>query len=80
MEYQFIANFLSNIPDKVSKFITKKRIEVHDEYGEVNNRYKLSKQTKFQTVRFYSQIYVITEMHKFLSKELLLLQEMIIEI
>ena len=30
MEYQMITNLLGNIPDKVSRFITKKWIEVHD--------------------------------------------------
>ena len=30
MEYQKVPNLLGNIPDKVFKFITKKRIEVHD--------------------------------------------------
>ena len=30
MEYQKITNLLGNIPDKVPKFITTKRIEVHN--------------------------------------------------
>ena len=34
MEYQKITNLLGNITDKVSRFITKKWIEVHDQSGE----------------------------------------------
>ena len=30
MEYQKITNVLGNIPDKVPRLITKKRIEVYD--------------------------------------------------
>ena len=32
MEYQKITNLLDHIPDKVPRFITKKWIEVHDQY------------------------------------------------
>ena len=31
MEYQKITNLLGNIPDKVLRFVTKKRIDVHDQ-------------------------------------------------
>ena len=34
MEHQKITNLLGNITDKVSRFITKKWIEVHDQSGE----------------------------------------------
>ena len=34
MEYQKITNLLGNTTDKVSRFITKKWIEVHDQSGE----------------------------------------------
>ena len=48
MEYQKITNLLGNILDKVPRFITKKRIEVHDQYGTAENRYKPRKQIRFQ--------------------------------
>ena len=32
MEYQKITNLLGNTSDKVSRFITKKGIEVHDQF------------------------------------------------
>ena len=44
MEYQKITNLLSNVPDEVPRFITKKWIEVHDQSGTAKNRYKPSKQ------------------------------------
>ena len=43
MEYQKITNLVGNIPDKVPKFITKKWIEIHDQSGDADNRYKSSK-------------------------------------
>ena len=46
MEYQKIRNLLGNLPDKVPRFITKKRIEVHDQSGETCNT---NKQIRFET-------------------------------
>ena len=37
MEYQKIKNLLGNIPDKVTRFITAKWIEVYDQSGETYN-------------------------------------------
>ena len=31
MEYQKIINLLGNIPDQVSRFVTKKWVEIYDE-------------------------------------------------
>ena len=53
MEYQKMTNLLSNIPNKVPRFITKKRIEVHDQYGET---YNTNKQIKFKTSIFRSDL------------------------
>ena len=44
MEYQNITNLLGATPDEVTRFITKKWIEVHDQSGNAEARYKLSKQ------------------------------------
>ena len=44
MEYQKITNLLSTTPDEVPRFIVKKWIEVHDQSGNAENRYKPSKQ------------------------------------
>ena len=46
MEYQRITNLLGNIPDKVTKFITKKWIKVHDQSGKI---YNTNKQIRFKT-------------------------------
>ena len=43
MEYQKIKTLLGNIPDKVPRFITKKWIQVHDQSGTAENRYKTRK-------------------------------------
>ena len=40
---------LDTTSDNVPRFITKKRIEVHDQSGHAEDRYKLSKQIRFET-------------------------------
>ena len=49
MEYQKITNVLGTMPDEVPRFITKKQIEVHDQSGNAEDRYKPSKQIRFKT-------------------------------
>ena len=67
MEYQKITNLLGNIPDKVSRFITKKWIKVHDHSGTAENRYKPGKQLRFKTSMLrcdlcaYSDAYVVVK-------------------
>ena len=46
MENEKITNLLGNIPDKLPRFITKKWIEVYDQFGEA---YNTSKQIRFKT-------------------------------
>ena len=76
MEYQKNTNLLGNIPDKVPRFITKKRIEVHNESGV---SYSANKQIRFKHQR-YNRICVITAKHMLLSREILLLKERIMGI
>ena len=44
MEYQKIANLLDTASDNLYRFSTKKQIEVHDQSGSPQDRYKPSKQ------------------------------------
>ena len=48
MDYQKIADLLDTTSDNVPKFITKKWVEVHDQSGSAEDRYKPSKQIKFK--------------------------------
>ena len=48
-EISKIINILGNIPDKISKFITKKQKEVHNQSGNSNDRYKPSNKMRFKT-------------------------------
>ena len=43
MEYQKITNLLGTTLDKVPRFIIKKWVEVHDQSGSADDRYKLNK-------------------------------------
>ena len=54
MEHQKITNLLGNISDKVSRFITKKWIEVHDQFG---GTYNTNKQIRFKTSMLRSDMY-----------------------
>ena len=64
MEYQKIINFLGNIPDNVSKFFTKKWIEVHDQSG---GSYSINKQMRFKISMLqsdlcdYSGVYIVVK-------------------
>ena len=49
MEYQKITILLGHIPDKAPKVFTKNWIEVHDQSGKANDRYKPRKQKRFLT-------------------------------
>ena len=45
MEYQKITNLLGRTIDEIPRFITKKWVEVHDQSGSTDDRYKPNKQT-----------------------------------
>ena len=67
MEYQKITHVLGNIPDKVPRFITKKWIQVHDQSGTAENRYKPGVQIRINTPMLrsdlcdYSDVYVVVK-------------------
>ena len=48
MEYQKTVNLLDTTSDNIPKFITKKWIEVYDQPGNAEDRYKPGKQIRFK--------------------------------
>ena len=64
MEYQKITNLLSNMSDKVPRFITKKWIKIYNQSG---GTYNTIKQIRFQTLMLrsdlcdYSDAYIVVE-------------------
>ena len=50
MEYQKITNLPDITSNNVPRFITKKWVEVHDQSGSSEDRYKPSKQIRFKTL------------------------------
>ena len=74
MEYQKIINLLDTTSDNVPRFITKKWIEVHDQSGSAEDRYKPSKQIRFKTSMLrsnlcdYSDAYVVVNGNITLTK------------
>ena len=67
MEYQKITNLLGSIPNKVPRFIPKKWIEVDDQSGTAENRYKPTKQIRIKTSMLrsdlcdYSDAYIVVK-------------------
>ena len=67
MEYQKITRLLSTTYDNVPRFITKKWIEVYDQLGNAEDRYKPSKQIRFKASMLksdlfdFSDAYVVVE-------------------
>ena len=67
MEYQKITNLLGTTLDEVPRFITKKWVEVHDQSGSADDRYKPNKQTRFKTSMLrsdlcdYSDAYIVVK-------------------
>ena len=48
MEYQKITNLLDATSDNVTRFITKKWVEIHDQSGSAEDTFKPSKQIRFK--------------------------------
>ena len=63
MEYQKLANLLGTTLDEVPRFITKKCVEVHDQSGSADHRYKPSKQTRFKTSMLRSDLCDFSDVH-----------------
>ena len=56
MEYWKITNLLGTTSDNIPRFITKKWVEVHDQSGSAEDRYKQSKQIIFKTLMLRSDL------------------------
>ena len=56
MEYRKITNLLGTTPDEMLRFITNKWVEVHDQSGRADDRYKPSKQLRFKTSKLRSDL------------------------
>ena len=67
MEYQKITNLLGTTIDEIPRFITKKWVEVHDQSGSADDRYKPNKQIRFKTSMLrsdlcdYSDAYIVVK-------------------
>ena len=56
MEYQNITNFLGTTINEIPRFITQKWVEVHDQSGRADDRYKPNKQIRFKTSMLRSDL------------------------
>ena len=63
MEYQKITNLLGTTLDEIPRFITKKWVEVHDQSGSADDRYKPSKQIRFKTSMLRSDLCDFSDAH-----------------
>ena len=56
MEYQKITNLLITTLDEGPRFIIKKWVEVHDQSGSTDDRYKPNKLVRFKTSMLRSDL------------------------
>ena len=63
MQYQKITNLLGTTPDKVSRFITKKWVEVHDQSSSAEDRYKPIKQIRIKTSMLRSHLFYFSDVY-----------------
>ena len=63
MQYQKITNLLGTTPDKVSRFITKKWVEVHDQSSSAEDRYKPIKQIRIKTSMLRSHLFCFSDVY-----------------
>ena len=56
MKYQKNTNLLVATPNEIPRFITEKWVELHDQSGEANDRYKPNKQVRFKTSMLISDL------------------------
>ena len=63
MEYQKITNLLGTTSDNVPGFITKKWVEVHNQSGNAEDRYNLSKQIRFKISMLRSDLYDFSDVY-----------------
>ena len=56
MEYQKVTNLSDITSENVPRFITKKWIEIYDQSGNAEDRYKPSKQIRFKTSMLRSDL------------------------
>ena len=67
MEYQKITKLLGTTLDEIPRFITKKFVEVLDQSGSADDRYKTNKQIRFKTLMLrsdfsdYSDAYIVVK-------------------
>ena len=74
MVYQKITNYLGTALDEVPRFVTKKWIEVHDQSGNAEDRYKPRKQIRYKTSMLRSDLRDFSDAYNVI-KELLPLQK-----
>ena len=70
MEYQKITNLLGTTPNEMPRFITRKWVEVHDQSGEVNDRYKPNKQIRSKTSMLRSDLCDISDAYIVMKGEI----------
>ena len=72
MEYQKITNLFGTTIDEVSRFITKKWVEVHDQSGSAHDRYKPNKQIRFKTSMLRSDLCDFSDAYIVVKRDIIL--------
>ena len=70
MEYQKITNLLGTTPNEMATFITKKWVEVHNQSGDANDRYKPNKPIRFKTSMLRSDLCDFSDAYIIVKEEI----------
>ena len=63
MKFQNITNLLGLTIDEIPRFTAKKWVEVHDQSGSADDRYKPNKQIRFKTLMLRSDLCDYSDAH-----------------
>ena len=69
MEYQKITNLLGTTIDEIPRFITKKWVEVHDQSGSADDRYKPNKQRRLKKSMLRSDLFDFSDVYIVVKRE-----------
>ena len=69
MEYQKITNLLGTTLDEIPRFITKKWVEVHDQSGSADDRYKPNKQRRLKKSMLRSDLFDFSDVYIVVKRE-----------
>ena len=77
MTYQKVTNLLGTTTNEVPRFITKKWMEVYDQLGDANDRYKPNKPIRFKRSMLRSDLFDFSDAYTVVKGDITLTKAVI---